>query len=141
MKEHPDYKYRPRRKPKTLVKSPTPSNQIKDHQQQQHHQQQQQQHHQQKYQFGQPLDLIGLPRTPSFSLPHYSSLDPAFAFDLQARLQAMYANGLYHPWRYLGCPPVQSPETPPSPATPISYVCVKNSKTSPIQTQTPPNII
>ncbi|XP_063696631.1 transcription factor SOX-5-like [Culicoides brevitarsis] len=26
MKEHPDYKYRPRRKPKTLVKSPTPNN-------------------------------------------------------------------------------------------------------------------
>ncbi|XP_062562533.1 transcription factor SOX-3-like isoform X2 [Armigeres subalbatus] len=26
MKEHPDYKYRPRRKPKTLVKSPTPAN-------------------------------------------------------------------------------------------------------------------
>uniref|UniRef100_A0A182WG07 HMG box domain-containing protein n=1 Tax=Anopheles minimus TaxID=112268 RepID=A0A182WG07_9DIPT len=25
MKEHPDYKYRPRRKPKPLVKSPTPS--------------------------------------------------------------------------------------------------------------------
>ena len=25
MKEHPDYKYRPRRKPKTLVKSPVPS--------------------------------------------------------------------------------------------------------------------
>lgn len=27
MKEHPDYKYRPRRKPKTLVKSPTSSGQ------------------------------------------------------------------------------------------------------------------
>lgn len=37
MKEHPDYKYRPRRKPKTLVKSPNSSSQSNSNNSQQHH--------------------------------------------------------------------------------------------------------
>lgn len=135
MKEHPDYKYRPRRKPKTLAKSPVPQNQQKESP------------IPQKYNFNTPLELsLNIPqRPPTFSLPHYPQLDPTIALDLQARLQAMYAGGLYHPWRYFGCSPILTPETPPSPPSvpPISYVCIKPPKTSPnvIPAQAPPNII
>lgn len=136
MKEHPDYKYRPRRKPKTLVKSPVPN-----------HNQNKEQHLPPKYPFASSLELtLGIqPRPPTFSLAHYqlaSPLDTTLAFDLQARLQQMYAGGLYPPWRYFGCPPpstIPTESAPPSP--PISYVCVKPPKTSPIQTQPPPSVI
>ncbi len=116
MKEHPDYKYRPRRKPKTLVKSPVPTNQTKEQQLPP------------KYPFGSSLELtLGIqPRAPNFSLAHYqlaSPLDTTLAFDLQARLQQMYAGGLYPPWRYFGCPPIIPTESSP-PSPPVAYVCV-----------------
>lgn len=160
MKEHPDYKYRPRRKPKTLNKSPLPGGAVSNgsnsssslnnnathkdvhgsHHMVSHHHHaaanaahhHSSQHHHgtqplsplsqnAKYGFGSPLELtLNMPpRIPNTfpaaaALTHYP-LDPALAFDLQARLQAMYAGSLYHPWRYFGCPPLISPETPPSP--------------------------
>ncbi|XP_016997460.2 transcription factor SOX-2 [Drosophila takahashii] len=206
MKEHPDYKYRPRRKPKTLNKSPVPGGgggsggganggangggvgnlgpggpgsggSPKDMQPQlsplgqnlphlhghphqssyppHPHHPHPHPHHVQlaaatlsaKYGFGSPLEL-SLPRLPNAfpGLAHYP-LDPTLALDLQARLQAMYAGSIYHPWRYL---PLISPETPPSPPSSSgtgisSYGCVKSEKSSPnavvATTASPPNII
>lgn len=86
MKEHPDYKYRPRRKPKTLVKSQLPANHQKHihshhhhphlsnnkdssqtHQSQSHGQHQsttQVQHLSPKYPFPSSLELtLGIPRS------------------------------------------------------------------------------
>uniref|UniRef100_A0A1A9V596 HMG box domain-containing protein n=1 Tax=Glossina austeni TaxID=7395 RepID=A0A1A9V596_GLOAU len=175
MKEHPDYKYRPRRKPKTLNKSPVPANQNcnQSHKSSQLssgcaqiHQQRNQQNslypgnsqasptlNAQKYSFNSPVELsLNMStRVPSAfppTLSHYP-LDPTFALDLQARLQAMYTGSLYHPWRYFGCTPLISPEAPPSPPSSngtgiSSYGCIKSTKTSPILTmpaQVPPNII
>ncbi|XP_037933823.1 SOX domain-containing protein dichaete [Teleopsis dalmanni] len=170
MKEHPDYKYRPRRKPKSLNKSPVPGNggtqnglQKETHMSsaQHHHANSVHHAHQQasptlsaKYGFGTPLELtLNMPpRVPNAfpALSHYP-LDPTIALDLQARLQAMYAGSLYHPWRYFGCTPLISPETPPSPpsssSTGISsYGCIKSAKSSPTLSLTsaqtaPPNII
>ncbi|XP_016987923.1 transcription factor Sox-14 [Drosophila rhopaloa] len=203
MKEHPDYKYRPRRKPKTLNKSPVPggnggaggggangaangvsgpggpgsAGSPKDMQPQlsplgqsmphlhghphqssyppHPHHPHPHPHHVQlaaatlsaKYGFGSPLEL-SLPRLPNAfpGLAHYP-LDPTLALDLQARLQAMYAGTIYHPWRYL---PLISPETPPSPPSSSgtgisSYGCVKSEKSSPngvvASTVSTPNII
>lgn len=82
MKEHPDYKYRPRRKPKTLVKTQLPSNHQKhlhhhhshlssgkdSSQVQQSHSQHQSsvqvQHLSPKYSFPSSLELtLGIPRS------------------------------------------------------------------------------
>ncbi|XP_011194178.1 SOX domain-containing protein dichaete [Zeugodacus cucurbitae] len=194
MKEHPDYKYRPRRKPKTLNKSPVPGSGVNGAQKesQQSHlgasaaaaaaaavavaaQHSHHAHHQQhsptshhhivnaaKYGFGAtPLELtLNMPTRhlpgafpTATALTHYP-LDPTLALDLQARLQAMYAGSLYHPWRYFGCAPLISPEAPPSPPSSngtgsiaSSYGCgIKSAKSSPTLplsagTQAPPNII
>ncbi|XP_054733298.1 SOX domain-containing protein dichaete [Anastrepha obliqua] len=196
MKEHPDYKYRPRRKPKTLNKSPVPGSTASGSQKesQQSHmgasaaaaaaaaaavavaaQHPHHAHHQQhsptshhhivtaaKYGFGAtPLELtLNMPTRhlagafpTATALTHYP-LDPTIALDLQARLQAMYAGTLYHPWRYFGCAPLISPETPPSPPSSngtgsltSSYGCgIKSAKSSPTLSvstvsQAPPNII
>lgn len=89
MKEHPDYKYRPRRKPKTLVRSQVPGNHQKHmhshhhhthlpnnkdasqtHQPQSHGQHQssaQVQHLSPKYPFQSSLELtLGIPRSKCF---------------------------------------------------------------------------
>lgn len=105
MKEHPDYKYRPRRKPKTLVKSPTPTHQQSDN----HHH-----HHrtkdsssppsQTKYPFNSQFELaLTMPQRhpPAFSIAPYVPMEAitspmsTIALDLQARLHAMY----YQSWR------------------------------------------
>ncbi|XP_005177248.1 transcription factor SOX-2 [Musca domestica] len=169
MKEHPDYKYRPRRKPKTLNKSPVPgghnnnnsinaSNSNGQSHGESHvggangllHNHQRTSHQgglptpstivAQKYSFGSPLELtLNMPPRLSNAFPaalsHYP-LDPTIALDLQARLQAMYAGSLYHPWRYFGCTPLISPETPPSPPSSnstgvSSFGCIKSAKSSP----------
>ncbi|XP_073843273.1 sox21a [Musca autumnalis] len=166
MKEHPDYKYRPRRKPKTLNKSPVPashnninSNNNNGHSHSESHvsgsngllHNHQRTNHPgslpstatsvaQKYSFGSPLELtLNMPPRISNAFPatlsHYP-LDPTIALDLQARLQAMYAGSLYHPWRYFGCTPLISPETPPSPPSSnstgvSSFGCIKSAKSSP----------
>lgn len=166
MKEHPDYKYRPRRKPKTLVKSPIPQNHHNhSHNHHTHHSNNKEQqpppstqHLSQKYPFS-PVSSLELtlgiqPRTPTFPLAaHYqlaaSPLDTTLALDLQARLQQMYAGSLYPPWRYFGCPPSALVHTDPqSPPSPVAYVCVKPPKrtTSPIvssqtSTASPPSVI
>ncbi|TMW51555.1 hypothetical protein DOY81_003342 [Sarcophaga bullata] len=187
MKEHPDYKYRPRRKPKTLNKSPVPAgnhNNNNGSTNNGHHSTSQNgkesahnvnnnghlthkqlqsngSHHGvhqttavnlsggQKYNFGSPLELtLNMPPRVTAGFPaalsHYP-LDPTIALDLQARLQAMYAGSLYHPWRYFGCTPLISPETPPSPPSSnstglSSYGCIKVDKSSPTLSA-PPNII
>ncbi|XP_039966090.1 transcription factor SOX-21 [Bactrocera tryoni] len=185
MKEHPDYKYRPRRKPKTLNKSPASSSGVNGTQKESqhthlgtsaaaaaavvvaHHQQHSPTSHHHivnaaKYGFGAtPLELtLNMPSRhipgafpAATALTHYP-LDPTIALDLQARLQAMYAGSLYHPWRYFGCAPLISPETPPSPPSSngtgsiaSSYGCgIKSAKSSPTLalsagSQAPPNII
>ncbi|XP_061396240.1 transcription factor Sox-21-B [Musca vetustissima] len=180
MKEHPDYKYRPRRKPKTLNKSPVPvghnninaTNNSGPNNGESHgngsngllHNHQRTGHQAtlpstsniaaQKYSFGSPLELtLNMPPRISNAFPaalsHYP-LDPTIALDLQARLQAMYAGSLYHPWRYFGCTPLISPETPPSPPSSnstgvSSFGCIKSAKSSPTlamaTAQTSSNII
>lgn len=160
MKEHPDYKYRPRRKPKPLLANKSPvqndrhSSGSGNHHQSSNNNNPTHLNHNHlqnahllstsgdymnmhangnsnvsaaaaaiaaKYPFGAgPLDQLALglpPRHPSFAhIPHYGSLDPAFAIDLHTRIQAM-CGGLYHPWRYFGCPPGVLPnpasESPP----------------------------
>uniref|UniRef100_A0A034VVI8 Transcription factor Sox-21-B n=1 Tax=Bactrocera dorsalis TaxID=27457 RepID=A0A034VVI8_BACDO len=185
MKEHPDYKYRPRRKPKTLNKSSVSSSGVNGSQKESqhthlgtsaaaaaavvvaHHQQHSPTSHHHivnaaKYGFGAtPLELsLNMPSRhipgafpAATALPHYP-LDPTIALDLQARLQAMYAGSLYHPWRYFGCAPLLSPERPPSSPSSngtgsiaSSYGCgIKSAKSSPTLalsagSQAPPNII
>lgn len=134
MKEHPDYKYRPRRKPKTLVKSQIPSTHQKHiHPSQQHHHhhshlssgkeqthlhQQSHQQHQNttqvqhlspKYPFSSSLELtLGIPRTPTFPLVnHYQLSASPLDTTLALDLQARLQQmygSLYPPWRYFGCP-------------------------------------
>lgn len=162
MKEHPDYKYRPRRKPKPLLANKSPvhcdrnssggggpnslSSNNNNNPNHLNHNHLQNNHllstsggdymnlHANgnstvaaaaavaaKYPFGPPLDQLALglgpPRHPAFShISHYgSALDPAFAIDLHTRIQAM-CGGLYHPWRYFGCPPVLPNSESPPPA-------------------------
>lgn len=146
MKEHPDYKYRPRRKPKTLVKSQIPSNHQKHHSQisstkESQQQSSQSQHLSPKYPFPSSLELtLGIqPRVPTFPLAsHYqlsaSPLDTTLALDLQARLQQMYAGSLYPPWRYFGCTSTSSPivaNDSQNSSSPVAYVCVKPAKRTP----------
>lgn len=160
MKEHPDYKYRPRRKPKTLVKSPNSGSQANgnhqnnnnnnnnnndsrssnnNHHSNHHHSMKSSlstspiinshhhnhHHHVGKYPFVPTIELpITFPSSQhtqqqafsglSAAAMHYPALvDPTLALDLQARLQAMYA-GVYHPWRYFGCPPLITNSPPHS---------------------------
>lgn len=147
MKEHPDYKYRPRRKPKTLVKSPTPSQQqstsSKDTSPPPMNQS--------KYAFNSQFELAALSmpqRPPAFSLSPYVPMDAitspmsTIALDLQARLHAMY----YQSWRNAYNPFNQLPDSSPSPPPALLYGgCIKPGKAeSPptVQRASPtPNII
>lgn len=127
MKEHPDYKYRPRRKPKTLVKSPTPNTTTQSSAKESPPQTQN------KYPFGSQFELnFGLAQRPAtFPLSPYPPIDPAFALDLQARLHAMY----YQSWRTYN-PFTPSETTSPSPPS-IAYGCAKPPKSTSPSIATP----
>jgi len=114
MKEHPDYKYRPRRKPKTLTKSPIPHNNQSNNPHHHHHHQQHHQHHNNNHhrntndsnnnnhnnngsvihptttqrltsQFNSPFDLSQVQRPPSI-YPYYTSLDPTLPHSIAPTL-------------------------------------------------------
>lgn len=146
MKEHPDYKYRPRRKPKTLVKSPTPSHNNNNNNQSQSSVKDSPPHSQNKYPYPNfDMNIQGLQqRPPTFPLPPYA-YDFTFA-DLQARLHAMY----YQQYLNRNCsfntftPTESTPTTPSPPSLNATYGCAKpNSPPIPLSTtpmhQTSPN--
>lgn len=146
MKEHPDYKYRPRRKPKTLVKSPTPNNNNNNNQSQSSIKESPP-HSQTKYSYPNfDLNIPGLQqRPPTFPLTPYTyPIDFTFA-DLQARLHTMYyqtylnRNCAFNPFT----PTETTPTTPSPPSISATYGCAKPSKSPPIALtpmhQTSPN--
>lgn len=134
MKEHPDYKYRPRRKPKSLTKSPTQTGGHQTLPQKEHQNPQQSSN----YGINSPLDMtVGMnhQRTQQFPMSSYHPLadyfDPAFTVDWHTRLQHLVQiRKLYPQLSYLNYPQVFSADMPQSPS-PLSYVSMKPPKTSP----------
>jgi hypothetical protein len=139
MKEHPDYKYRPRRKTKNLQPTnPTSNNHnstsMNNHHSHQkkdksnhlhHHQQQQQQQQQQHLLNSSTSNLPPPPRGTSWALPanviaSTSSSSP-YLTDCNSSYSMTDPNALYsHPFPpppmyHYGPPPSTSPRTPPPP--------------------------
>lgn len=150
MREHPEYKYRPRRKPKTLVKSPTPNNNNNNNNSQnQSSIKESPPHSQSKYSYSNyDINIPGMSqRPPVFPLTiPYANFDLTFAADLHSRIQAMY----YQSYLNRSCSlnpftPVENTTTTPSPpAISAAYGCTtKTSKSPPIALtpmhQTSPN--
>lgn len=137
MKEHPDYKYRPRRKPKTLVKSPTPNN-NNNNAQNQSSVKESPPHSQTKYTY--PNFDTNLPRLaqlpPAFPLAPYA-YDFTFA-DLQARIHAMYCQSYLNrnPFHQF-TPPEITPTTPSPPSVSTTYGCAKPKSPPIVMTTTP----
>ncbi|XP_055372922.1 transcription factor Sox-14 [Condylostylus longicornis] len=160
MKEHPDYKYRPRRKPKTLTKSPIPhSNQQNNHHHQHHHQHLPNNHRStnetnnnngnvihptttQRHaaSFNNPFDLSQVQRPPSI-YPYYTGLDPALPhtitptlvnLDLQARLHGhlLTMGNLYPALSPWRYLPLIQADTPPSPPEDSKESLVPTTATS-----------
>uniref|UniRef100_A0A336KA10 CSON005563 protein n=1 Tax=Culicoides sonorensis TaxID=179676 RepID=A0A336KA10_CULSO len=137
MKEHPDYKYRPRRKPKTLVKSPTPNsnNNNNNNSQSQSSVKESPPHTQNKYTYPH-FDMSLQSRAPPIPFVPYPPIDFTLA-DLQARINAMYA---YHAYQNRNCTInsfTQLEATPTTPSPP-SITASYGKKSPPISLTTTP---
>jgi hypothetical protein len=139
MKEHPDYKYRPRRKTKNLQSTTSNTNnhhstsmnnhhshQKKDKLNHLHHQQQQQQQQQQHHLNSSNSNLPPPPRGTSWALPPNliasTSSSSSYLNDCNSSYSMSDPNTLYnHPfpppgmYHYGPPPPSRSPQTPPPP--------------------------
>ncbi|XP_055536170.1 transcription factor SOX-14 [Wyeomyia smithii] len=128
MKEHPDYKYRPRRKPKTLVKSPAPANNAASSSSQLSVKEPLRSHSPQSKSPYSPSPLTTPIGIPPGIFPSYH-----FAYDLH---QKAFWN-LYAP--HLLSTMVPSYSVPPHSPHPLAYI--KPSKSSPPSPITPPSPI
>ncbi|XP_058833600.1 transcription factor Sox-14 [Topomyia yanbarensis] len=128
MKEHPDYKYRPRRKPKTLVKSPAPANSASCSSSQSSGKEPLRSHSPQSKSPYNPSPLTTPIGIPPGIFPSYH-----FAYDLH---QKAFWN-LYAPHLFSSMVPSYS--VPPHSPHPLAYI--KPSKSSPPSPIAPPSPI